>query len=93
MQITFIFKLDNMTYKHYLQQPRQAIENNLFKKINQNTNLIKLFNSSPQPVFRYTLLKYWGFHHDLNGEACLFYPYEWLNIEPHLHPIDVTNHA
>ena len=32
MQITFTTKLDNMTYNHYLQQPRQAIENNLNKK-------------------------------------------------------------
>ena len=32
MQITFFTKLDNMTYNHYLQQPRQAIENNLIKK-------------------------------------------------------------
>ena len=92
MQITFITNLDNMAYKHYLQQPRQAIENNLLKKINQNPNLIKLFNSFPQPVFRQTLLKYWGFHYDVNGEDCLFYPYEWLKIEPNLYPIDVTNH-
>ena len=89
MQITFITKLDNVTYKHYLQKPRQAIENNHIKKINQNPNLIKSFNSFPQPVFRYTSLKYWGFHH----EDCLLYPYEWHNIEPNLHPIDVTNHA
>ena len=33
MQITFSTKLHNMTYKHYLQQPRQAIENNLIKKL------------------------------------------------------------
>ena len=34
MQITFSTKLDNMVYKHYLQQPGQAIENNFIKKIN-----------------------------------------------------------
>ena len=93
MQITFITKLDNMTYKHYLQQPRQAIENNLIKKLNQNPNLLKLFNTFPQPVYRYTLLKYWGFHHVLNGKICIFYPYEWFKIEPNSHPIDVTNHV
>ena len=54
MQITFITKLVNMTYKHYLQQHRQAIENNLIKKTNQNPSLIKVFNSVPQPVHRYT---------------------------------------
>ena len=64
MQITFITKLDNMTYKHYLQQPRQAIENNLIKKVNQNPNLKKLLNNFPQLVFRNTSLKYWAFHHD-----------------------------
>ena len=58
MQITFFTKLDNMTNKHYLQQPRQAIENNLIKKINRNPNLISLFNSFPQPDFRFTLMKY-----------------------------------
>ena len=93
MQITFITKLDNMTYKHYLQQPKQAIESNFIKKINQNPNLIKLFNSFPQLVFRYTLLKYWGFYHVLNVEKCSKYPYEWLNMEPNLQPIDVTKHA
>ena len=49
MQISFITKFDDMTYKHYLQQPRQAIENNL-KKIIQNPNLIKLFIRFSQPV-------------------------------------------
>ena len=93
MQITFITKLDNITYRHYLQQPRQGIENNLIKKFNQKPNLLKLFYRFPQPVFGYTVLKYWEFRHDLNGEDCWFYPYDWLNIEPHLHPIDVTNHA
>ena len=92
MQITFSTKLDNMTYKHYIQQPRQAIENNLIKKINLNPNLIKLFNF-PQPVVGYILLKYWGFHHDLNGKKCILYPFEWINIEPNLLPIDVTNHT
>ena len=53
MQITFNSKLDNVTYKHYLQQPRQAIETNLIKKfINQNSDLLKICNSFPQPVFR-----------------------------------------
>ena len=83
-----------MTYKHYLQQLRQAIENNLKKKLDQNPNLIKLFDSFPQPVSRYILLKYWGFHHKgLNGGDCICHPYEWRNIEPNLHPIHITNHA
>ena len=64
MQITFITRLGNMTHKHFLQQPRQAIEYNLMKTFNQNPNLIKLFDSFPQPVFRYTSLKCWGFLHD-----------------------------
>ena len=69
MQTTFITKLGYMTYKYYLQQPKQAIENNLIKKNNQNPNLIKLFIRFPQPVIRYTLLRFWGFHHDgPNGE-------------------------
>ena len=71
MQITFNNKLDNMTYKHYLQQPRQAIENNLVKKINPNPILLDFFNTFPQTVCRYTFLKNWGFHHVLNGEYCL----------------------
>ena len=54
MQITFFTKIVNMTYKHYLQQPRQTIENNRIKKTNQNPSLMKLFNSFPQPVHRYT---------------------------------------
>ena len=94
MQITFITKLDNMTYRHYLQQPRPAIVNNLVKKINQNPNLINLFNNIPYPVFEYILLRHWGFHHEgTYDEDCIFYPYEWLNLDPNHHSIDVTNHA
>ena len=39
------------------------------------------------------LLKNRGFRLDLNSEDCIFYPYDWLNIEPNFHPVDVTNHA
>ena len=42
MQVTFITKLDNMTYKHYLQQPRQAIENNLIKKNYSKSKSLKI---------------------------------------------------
>ena len=33
MQLIFTTKLDNMTYRNFLQQPRTAIVNNLIKKI------------------------------------------------------------
>ena len=82
-----------MTQKHYPQQPKHAIENNLIKKFHQNPNLLKLVNTFPEPVFRYTLLKYWGFSHELNHEEYLFSPHKWRNIEPNTHAIDVTNHA
>ena len=92
MQITFTTKLNEMTYKHYLQQLRQAIENRFIEKIIQNPNPIKLSNSFPQPVFKNILLKYWGVHHVLNGENCLLYLYEWPNMESNIQPTDVTNH-
>ena len=58
MQIILTTKLDNMTYRHFLQQPRPAIVNNLIEKINQNPNLIKEFNNIPTPVFNYMLLRH-----------------------------------
>ena len=94
MQIVFTTMLDNMTYRHFLQQPRPATVNNLFYKNNQNPNLIKEFNNVPTPVFNYMLLKHWGFYHDgPYGEDCIIYPYEWFNLDPNHQPIDVTNHA
>ena len=94
MRIIFTTKLDNMTYRRFLQQPKPAIVNSIIKKIIQNTNLIKEFDNIPTPVFIYILLRYWGFYHEGPfSENATFYPCGWLSLDTNHHPIDVTNHA
>ena len=44
MNITFISKLRNMTYKHYLQIPKSMLEWTMIKKLANNPQLIKVFN-------------------------------------------------
>ena len=41
MTVTFISDLRDMTYKHYLNQPKPVIECKLNKKLSKNPELIK----------------------------------------------------
>ena len=52
MNITFISDHRNMTYKHYLNQPKSMIEWILNEKLSRNPELIKTLRIIFQPLFR-----------------------------------------
>ena len=52
MKITFISDLRNMTYEHYINQPKPMVEWMLNKKLSQNPELIKIFENSSHPIIR-----------------------------------------
>ena len=56
MKIVFFTNLQNQSYKHYLQEPKQTIEWCLIKKINQNPNLVKMFDKLPLPFTREVII-------------------------------------
>ena len=52
MNITFITVLRNMTYEHYLIQPKPMVEWILNKKLAKNSELIKTLGNSSHPLIR-----------------------------------------
>ena len=50
--ITFLSDLRNMTYEHYLKQPKQKIEWVLNKKLHKNPVLIKTLRNISHPLIR-----------------------------------------
>ena len=60
MNITFITDLRNMTYEHYLNQPKCLFEGKLNAILAKNPELIKIFENTSHPLIR-------KYHHD-DGE-------------------------
>ena len=52
MNITFISDLKNMTYEHYLNQPKTMLEWKLNGKLAKNPQFVRLFGNSSHPLFR-----------------------------------------
>ena len=51
MKIEFLACLSSMTFKNYLQQPKQMIEWSLFKKMKSNLNLLDVDMNINHPLF------------------------------------------
>ena len=52
MNITFITDLWNMTYEHYLNQPKSMLEWKLNAILAKNPELIKILGNSSHPLIR-----------------------------------------
>ena len=52
MNIRFLTDLRNMTYKHYLIQPKSMIEWCLIKKFHKNPEPVKIFENTFHPLIR-----------------------------------------
>ena len=52
MNITFISKLRNMTYEHYLNQPKSMLDWKLNAVLAENPKLIEIFGNSSHPLIR-----------------------------------------
>ena len=52
MNITFITDLGNMTYEHYLNQPKCMFESKLNATLAKNPELINIFGNSSHPLIK-----------------------------------------
>ena len=52
INISFISNLRDMTYEHYIQQPKPMVEWTLIKKTAKDPSLIKNFTNTYHPSFR-----------------------------------------
>ena len=52
MDISFIRDLKNMTFEHYLNQPKSMLEWKLNAKLAKNPELIKILDNTSQPLIR-----------------------------------------
>ena len=52
MNLTFISDLRNMTYEHYLKQPKQMIDWVFIKNLHKNPELIKTLGNLSHPLIR-----------------------------------------
>ena len=52
MTITFISDIRNMTYKHYLQQPKSMLEWRLNIRLAKNPEPVKILGNSSHPLIR-----------------------------------------
>ena len=52
MNITFISDLRNMTYEHYLNQPKSMLEWKFNAILAKNPELIKILENSSHPLIR-----------------------------------------
>ena len=52
MNITFVTDLSNMTYEHYLNQPKSMLEGKLNAMLARNPELIKTLGNSSLPITR-----------------------------------------
>ena len=52
MNIAFITDLKNMTYEHYLNQPKSMIEWKMTEKLSRSPELIKTLRNISHPLIR-----------------------------------------
>ena len=52
MKITFISNLEDQSYEHYLQQPKQMIERSVARLIQENPNLIKKISKDASTFYQ-----------------------------------------
>ena len=52
MNITFITDLRNLTFEHYLNQPKCMFEWKLHATLAKNSELVKIFENCSHPLFR-----------------------------------------
>ena len=52
MNISFITNFRNMTYEHYINEPKPMVEWNLIKKLAKDSSLLKNITKTSHPLIR-----------------------------------------
>ena len=81
--INFYSNKGDMTFNHYISQPKSILEILLIKNLDKYPEKLKILEHSKAPYYEYLILKYYGFgliKHDNRLVFCV--GGDWLNNAP-----------
>ena len=83
VEFNFYSNKNDMSFNHYLEQPKSMLETLLVKNLDKYPEKLKILEYSKVPFYEYLILKYYGFGvitHDNRLVFCV--RGEWLNNTP-----------
>ena len=83
VEFNFHSNRENMSFNHYILQPKPMLESLLIKNLDKYLEKIKILEYSKVPNYEYLILKYYGFdeiNHDNRLVFCV--RGDWLNNTP-----------
>ena len=82
-EFNFQSNREDMTFNHYISQPKPKLETLLIKKLDKYPEKLKILEYSKAPYHEYLLLKYYGFG-IISHDNCLVFCVrgDWLNNTP-----------
>ena len=83
VEFNFHSNRENMSFNHYISQPKSILETLLIKNLDKYPEYLKILEYSKAPYNEYLILKYYGFgliSHDNRLIFCV--RGDWLNNAP-----------
>ena len=83
VEFNFHSNRENMSFNHYIAQPKPKLETMLIKNLDEYPEKIKILEYSKVPYYEYLILKNFGFGIiDLNNRLVFCVRGDWLNNTP-----------
>ena len=83
VEFNFYSNKEDMTFNHYISQPKAMLETLLIKKLDKYLEKSKILENSKAPYYEYLILKYHGFGLKSRGNRLVFCVRDdWLNNTP-----------
>ena len=83
VEFNFHSNREDMSFNHYILQPKPMLEILLIKNLDKNPEKLKILEYSKAPYYEYLILKYYGFG-VISHDNCLLFCVrgDWLNNTP-----------
>ena len=83
IEFNFYSNRKDMSFNHYLSQPKSVLESLLIKNLDKYPENLKILEYSKAPYYGYLVLKYYGFAVYVHGGNLIFCVTDnWLNNSP-----------
>ena len=83
VDLSFYSNRKDMTFNHYISQPKHKLKNLLIKNLDKYREKLKILEYSKAPYHGYLILKYYGFGIiDFNNRLVFCVRGDWLNNTP-----------
>ena len=83
VEFNFFSNREDMSFNHYILQPKSMLETLLIKNLDKNPEKVTVLEYTKAPYFQYLILKYYGFalitHHN---QLIYCVRDNWLNNTP-----------